>query len=490
MRKEKENTPQDPKDHRIRELVMTKCLAGQPNTVEKAQMVFMLWVELEAVDAFLDAMEKAVTSQVARAVLLAIDFMIQVLRIGKKLSVPGNLFWGKKTPLPNHQDQNVLASSKGLTLELCRWVGMNPIKSVMPEKMSDTMVLVIVFLRASHLSAPKLCGFLSLLINGTCSGPSEESAAETPLGKDEYELVDPVDILTPLKKSGFWNKVVIARALHSMEVGLLDMPLEKLDDVRRKKLSERTIGFSGGGAMKHGIMKHGVSRGRFPKANMARGMKADGPGQNKLVEDKDPSEMTQLKNAAGKRPLEGVNLFLPHGGKVLVMIAPQIRHFFKCPSATEATVFKGHVSKIWKNLRKSHIDLCQEALTVHLSTIVYAEINQLQKLSLSDPREQKQDDDRCGEVWHTAITLTLYSRCNQFLKSFPPWWDGVNRKKNCPCFEHISSEDLMPAEWCTTCGLLDDSCRCKRYARLPNMEELPPSLLSPSLRIEIPPFKL
>lgn len=25
---------------------------------------------------------------------------------------------------------------------------------------------------------------------------------------DEYELVDPVDILTPLEKSGFWNGVV------------------------------------------------------------------------------------------------------------------------------------------------------------------------------------------------------------------------------------------------------------------------------------------
>nr|GFD16445.1 hypothetical protein [Tanacetum cinerariifolium] len=46
-----------------------------------------------------------------------------------------------------------------------------------------------------------------LLINGTRSGPSEESAAEIPLGEDEYELVDPVDILTPLEKSGFWNNV-------------------------------------------------------------------------------------------------------------------------------------------------------------------------------------------------------------------------------------------------------------------------------------------
>ena len=33
--------------------VVAKCLTGRPKTVEKAQMVFMLWVELEAVDVFL-----------------------------------------------------------------------------------------------------------------------------------------------------------------------------------------------------------------------------------------------------------------------------------------------------------------------------------------------------------------------------------------------------------------------------------------------------
>lgn len=32
---------------------MAKCLTGRPKTVEKAQAVFMLWVELEAVDNFL-----------------------------------------------------------------------------------------------------------------------------------------------------------------------------------------------------------------------------------------------------------------------------------------------------------------------------------------------------------------------------------------------------------------------------------------------------
>ncbi|GKC32962.1 protein MOR1 isoform X1 [Tanacetum coccineum] len=603
--------------------VMTKCLAGQPNTVEKAQMVFMLWVELEAVDAFLDAMEKAVTSQVARAILLAIDFMIQVLcEFGIEIA-PSNRIAKMLLEILDHQDQNVLASSKGLTRELCRWLGMNPIKSVLYEKMSDTMKeeldvelpIVKVAIRAPRRlrSEPKVCGFLSLLINGTRSGPSEESAAEIPLGKDEYELVDPVDILTPLEKSGFCNKVksrkwtkrkeavakltelastkriapgdytelcctlkklitdqsilvrveavraignlalelkvnfsrcshillpvllanlrekkpimtealtntlqaihkagcvalaniltgglpslklslhscslpgsmnatqvsfwggrlhfrevgeqickfgkpqgaylqislfnmdidvktavksedphvcsrtlnwlvyciessskavilnvrkdydqicleclndgtaevrdaafsVLAAIKKSVGIGLLDMPLEKLYDVRRKKFSERKIGFSGGGAMKHGIMKQGVSRGRFLK----------------------PSEMTsQLKNAAWREPLK--------------------------------------------------------------------EVNQLQKMSLSDPKEQNKKNIDGEDGYY------------QFQKSFPPWWHGDNY------FERLSSKERMAAEWCTKCGILDDMCRCKRHSRLPNME-LPPSLLSPSSRMEVPPI--
>ena len=43
----------------------------------------------------------------------------------------------------DHQDQNVRASSKGLTLELCRWIGKDPVKSILFEKMRDTMVCCI-----------------------------------------------------------------------------------------------------------------------------------------------------------------------------------------------------------------------------------------------------------------------------------------------------------------------------------------------------------
>ena len=41
---------------------------------------------------------------------------------------------------------------------------------------------------------------------------------------DEYELVDPVDILTPLEKSGFWDGVVSALNLFSMFFTALYLP--------------------------------------------------------------------------------------------------------------------------------------------------------------------------------------------------------------------------------------------------------------------------
>jgi cytoskeleton-associated protein 5 len=111
-------------------------------------------------------MEKAVKNKVAKAVVPAIDVMFQALRY-----VPswffGSLIWqvlvnsyqhlssasefGTKVVPPkkilkmlpelfDHPDQNVRASSKGLTLELCRWIGKDPVKSILFEKMRDTMV--------------------------------------------------------------------------------------------------------------------------------------------------------------------------------------------------------------------------------------------------------------------------------------------------------------------------------------------------------------
>lgn len=43
----------------------------------------------------------------------------------------------------DHQDQKVRASAKGVTLELCRWIGKDPVKSILFEKMRDTMVRIL-----------------------------------------------------------------------------------------------------------------------------------------------------------------------------------------------------------------------------------------------------------------------------------------------------------------------------------------------------------
>ncbi|XP_060193009.1 protein MOR1 [Lycium barbarum] len=201
--------------------IVAKCLTGRPKTVEKAQMIFLLWIELEAVEAFLDAMEKAIKNKVAKAVVPAIDVMFQALsEFGIKIIPPKRIL--KMLPeLFDHQDQNVRASSKGLTLELCRWIGKDPVKSILFDKMRDTMKkeleaeLVNVTgtakptrkIRSEQDKEPEQ----EAVSEAVASGPSEESAADIPQEVDEYDLVDPVDILTPLEKTGFWDGVKAAK---------------------------------------------------------------------------------------------------------------------------------------------------------------------------------------------------------------------------------------------------------------------------------------
>ncbi|PPR93760.1 hypothetical protein GOBAR_AA26907 [Gossypium barbadense] len=198
--------------------IVAKCLTGRPKTVEKAQAAFMLWVELEAVEAFLDSMEKAIKNKVAKAVVPAIDVMFQALsEFGAKVVPPKRIL--KMLPeLFDHQDQNVRASSKGLTLELCRWIGKDPVKSMLFEKMRDTMKKELEAELVNVTGAAKPSRKIrseqdrepepEAVSEAAGPGPTEESLADTPQEIDEYELVDPVDILTPLEKSGFWDGVM------------------------------------------------------------------------------------------------------------------------------------------------------------------------------------------------------------------------------------------------------------------------------------------
>ncbi|KAI5081631.1 hypothetical protein GOP47_0001374 [Adiantum capillus-veneris] len=202
----------------ICDAIVAKCLTGRPKTVEKAQSAFLLWVELEACEVFLEAMEKAIKNKVAKAVVPAIDVMFQAVSdFGTKVVAPKKIL--KMLPeLFDHQDQNVRASAKGLTIELCRWIGKEPVKSILFEKMRDTMKKEIEGEMSAVTGIPKPTRKIRSEqikeseedVTAEASGPAvacDEAAATGPSEIDEYDLVDPVDILVPLEKSGFWEGV-------------------------------------------------------------------------------------------------------------------------------------------------------------------------------------------------------------------------------------------------------------------------------------------
>ncbi|KAG6755568.1 hypothetical protein POTOM_041399 [Populus tomentosa] len=188
--------------------------------MELVQVYLFAYIELGVLseNTFLyDAMEKAIKNKVSKAVVPAIDVMFQALsEFGAKVVPPKRIL--KMLPeLFDHQDQNVRASSKGLTLELCRWIGKDPVKSILLEKMRDTMKkeleaeLVNVTgtakpsrkIRSEQDKEPEPEGVSEV----AGPGQSEEVAPDAPQEIDEYDLMDPVDILSPLEKSGFWDGV-------------------------------------------------------------------------------------------------------------------------------------------------------------------------------------------------------------------------------------------------------------------------------------------
>ncbi|KAF7138362.1 hypothetical protein RHSIM_Rhsim07G0137600 [Rhododendron simsii] len=210
------------------DVIAAKCLTGRPKKVEKSQMVFMLLIELESVDVVLDAMEKAIIKKVAKAVVPAIDIILQALRkFGVKIVPPKRIL--KLLPeLFDHRDQQVRASSRGLTLELCRWIGKETVKSVLFEKMSNAMKkkLEAELVSVSGIARPsRKTRSEEEPVSEIVGTGREESVADAP-EIDEYQLVGAVDILTPLETAGFQDGVPGDMSLEEIErrVGSLIQP--------------------------------------------------------------------------------------------------------------------------------------------------------------------------------------------------------------------------------------------------------------------------
>ncbi|CAI5478770.1 unnamed protein product [Closterium sp. Yama58-4] len=194
----------------------TKCLTGRPKTVERAQTSFLLWVELEAVEVFLDCMEKAVKHKVAKAVVPAIDAMYQALsQFGTGVVPPKRIF--KMLPgLFNHADQGVRQCTKGLTVELCRWLGKDTVKRLLFEGLRDATKaeLEAEFERVEGRAVPtrriRSEQMKEIEEPEALDAPADDSKAaeaEAPPVIDDYDLADPVDILTPLSKTTFYDGI-------------------------------------------------------------------------------------------------------------------------------------------------------------------------------------------------------------------------------------------------------------------------------------------
>ncbi|KAK2456120.1 S-adenosyl-L-methionine-dependent methyltransferase superfamily protein [Trifolium repens] len=111
----------------------------------------------------------------------------------------------------DHQDQNVRASSKGLTLELCRWIEKKELEAEVVNVTGTAKPSRKI--RSEQDKEPEQ----ETISEVVGPGPAEESGADAPQEIDEYELVDPVDILTPLEKSEFWDGVKATKWLERKE---------------------------------------------------------------------------------------------------------------------------------------------------------------------------------------------------------------------------------------------------------------------------------
>ncbi|XP_062093568.1 protein MOR1-like [Humulus lupulus] len=125
----------------------------------------------------------------------------------------------------DHQDQNI---------------GKDPVKSILFEKMRDTMKRELEAELVNVTGAARPCHKIrseqdkepekEVVSEVVGAGPSEESTSDEMLEIDEYELVDPVDILAPLKKSGFWDGVKATKWSERKEA---DAELTKLASTKR-----------------------------------------------------------------------------------------------------------------------------------------------------------------------------------------------------------------------------------------------------------------
>lgn len=118
----------------------TKGLGGRPKAAERATECCMQLIELEQVDAVLDALLKASVNRVPKLALAATNAILAAVRdFGTPKVVPANVILKGLAPLFDAKDAKVRAAAKDITVEMTKWLGAAAVKRDLIDKMRESM---------------------------------------------------------------------------------------------------------------------------------------------------------------------------------------------------------------------------------------------------------------------------------------------------------------------------------------------------------------
>ena len=118
----------------------TKGLGGRPKAAERATECCMQLIELEQVDAVLEALLKASVNRIPKLALAATNAILAAVRdFGTPKVVPANVILKGLAPLFDAKDAKVRAAAKDITVEMTKWLGAAAVKRDLIDKMRESM---------------------------------------------------------------------------------------------------------------------------------------------------------------------------------------------------------------------------------------------------------------------------------------------------------------------------------------------------------------
>uniref|UniRef100_A0A0E0L404 TOG domain-containing protein n=1 Tax=Oryza punctata TaxID=4537 RepID=A0A0E0L404_ORYPU len=112
-------------------------LVGRPITIEKAKTIFLMFIELHAVDIFLDSMENAVKKKVQTVVIKSVELLQKTLQQFGSDVVSAERIMKVHPELLESSDNRVRKASEVLAIELSRWIGRKALRRSVIKKIAE-----------------------------------------------------------------------------------------------------------------------------------------------------------------------------------------------------------------------------------------------------------------------------------------------------------------------------------------------------------------